>query len=272
MKLAVQQTLVPGDSLVEKFRHAADYGFDGVELAAWGFAGLPWEASDEIQAAMAQTGLPVSSLCTMGRDDFVHPDPGERKKRLEGLVKMLRLAEAVGARGVVALPIRPPLHLPDLSPVADEHTLITQLALSTLASALEQTSGMQSRIFLEPLNRYEAYYLRKVSDAVALCEVIGDERLQAMGDLFHMSIEEADIGAALRAAGSCLGHIHLADTNRLEPGQGHMDYVTAFRALRAIEYGGWLSLECGLSGGHDRVLPATVKVLRRAWEEAAADA
>ena len=39
MKLAVQQTLIPGDSLVEKFQRAAEYGYGGVEPAAWGFSG-----------------------------------------------------------------------------------------------------------------------------------------------------------------------------------------------------------------------------------------
>ena len=52
----------------------------------------------------------------------------EREARLNGLVRNLRLADAVGAAGVIALPIRQPLHLPDLSPVASETILITQSA------------------------------------------------------------------------------------------------------------------------------------------------
>ena len=32
MKLAVQQSLLPGDGLSEKLQLAADYGFEGVEL------------------------------------------------------------------------------------------------------------------------------------------------------------------------------------------------------------------------------------------------
>lgn len=262
MKLAIQQTLVPGASLNEKFEKAAAYGFDGVELAAWGFSAPAYEFEDEIREAVAESGLPVSSFCTMGGDDFVHPDPAERAKRLDGLVRMLQLADAVGARGVVALPIRPPVHLPDLSPVADERTLITQVAVEMLKAAIDRTQGCEARIFLEPLNRYEAYYLRTVADAVALSEAVEAPRVQAMGDVFHMNIEEADMGAALRAAGGRLGHIHLADSNRIQPGKGHLDFGGVFRALLEIAYDGWMSMECGIEGDPQTALPETVAFLR----------
>ncbi|MGC9348313.1 MAG: TIM barrel protein [Anaerolineae bacterium] len=268
MKLAVQQTLVPGESLVEKFERAVDYGFDGVELAAWGFDGPMFEAQDEIETALAAVDLQVSTLCTMGGDDFVHPDPAEREKRLAGLVRMLKLADALGAGGVVALPIRPPVHLPDLSPVADEGALITALAKSTLERALRQTPGGSATIFLEPLNRYEAYYLRTLSDAAVLCDAVERERVRVMGDFFHMNIEEASMPTAVKRHAEYLGHIHLADSNRLLPGHGHLDFVSAFGALQEIDYGGWMALECGVPGDPDETLPQAVAFLKERWEEA----
>src|SRR5262245_24887928 len=124
MNLAIQHSLLSGTSLTEKFQHAAEYGFSGVELTAWGFDGPMPHYFNEIEQAVRASGIPVSSLCTMKPDDFVHPEPQERAKRLDGLVAMLELAETLNARGVVALPIRPPVQIPDLSPVADSHTLI----------------------------------------------------------------------------------------------------------------------------------------------------
>jgi len=268
MKLAVQHTLLPGDDLTEKFRIAAQLGYAGVELAAWGFAGPMADHVGEIRAAIAASGIPVSSLCTMGSDDFVHPDPAERKKRLAGLIRMLELADAVGARGVVALPIRPPTHLLDLAPVASERELITQVAVATLKAALEGTAGGQAVILLEPLNRYEAYYLRTLVDAARLCEAVGHPRVQIMADMFHMAIEEADIAASLRDAGQHVGHVHLADSNRLLPGLGHTDFVAPFAALKAMGFEGWLALECGVPGDAMETLATAASYLKACWASA----
>jgi sugar phosphate isomerase/epimerase len=270
MRFSVQQTLVPGDTLADKLRRAADYGFEAVELASWGFDGPMPDYRDEIESALAASGVQVSTLCSSGKDDFVHPDPEEREARLDRLVAMLELADALGAAGVVALPIRPPVHLPDLSPVADEHTLITELASSALERALARTSGGRAAIYLEPLNRYEAYYLRTLNDAAALCRFVDQPRAQMMGDLFHMNIEEAHMTTSLRVVSAHLGHIHLADTNRLLPGHGHMDFTNVFRALHEIEYEGWMALECGVPGDPDATLPRALEVLKDAWVAAGA--
>jgi sugar phosphate isomerase/epimerase len=259
---------LPGETLVEKFRAAAQFGYAGVELTAWGFPGPMPDFASDIRAAIETSGVPVSSLCTMGSDDFVHPDPAERKKRLAALIRMLELADGVGARGVVALPIRPPTHLPDLSPVASERQLIAQVAVAVLKAAVESTPGGRAAIFLEPLNRYEAYYLRTLADAASLCTEAGHPRIQIMADMFHMSIEEADIAASLRAAAGRVGHLHLADSNRLLPGHGHTDFVNAFAALKEINFEGWLALECGVPGNPAQTLPAAAAFLKTCWDQA----
>lgn len=268
MNLAIQHSLLPGTSLTEKFQHAADYGFSGVELTAWGFDGPMSHYINEIEQAVRASGIPVSSLCTMKSDDFVHPEPQERAKRLDGLVAMLELAETLNARGVIALPIRPPVQIPDLSPVADSHTLITQLIIAMTKSAVERTSSKKAQIFLEPLNRYEAYYLRTVGHAAELCKQIGSSRVQVMADLFHMSIEEANIARALREIKGYVGHVHLADSNRLLPGHGHTDFVAPFRVLKEIGFSGWLSIECSIPGDPTQTLPVAASYLRQRWAEA----
>jgi sugar phosphate isomerase/epimerase len=270
MKLAIQHTLIPGDSLRERFERAAGWGFDGVEVVAWGFSGPMVDHHAEIEAASCASGLPVSSLCSMGSDDFVHTDLAERTRRLAGLVRMLELADALGAAGVVALPIRAAHSLPDFSPVMDERTLITQLAVASLRSALERTAGGRAGIFLEPLNRYEARYLRTVTQAADVCRAVGDPRVKVMADLFHMSIEEVNLAAALRAEAGLIGHVHLADSNRLLPGQGHTDFVPPFSALREMGFAGWCALECGIGGDPAEALPQAVRFIRTCWDRAGA--
>jgi sugar phosphate isomerase/epimerase len=84
-----------------------------------------------------------------------------------------------------------------------------------------------------------------------------------------MNIEEADLGDALRSAGSWLAHLHLADSNRLEPGMGHLDLRPVFAALAQLGYRGFASFElAALSGEADVVLPRAVEHVRAAMRAA----
>jgi sugar phosphate isomerase/epimerase len=74
-------------------------------------------------------------------------------------------------------------------------------------------------------------------------EQIGSPNLNILADTFHMNIEEVDIAASLRGAGSKLGLIHLADSNRQAPGYGHLDFRGVIKALQDIHYQGYLSFE-----------------------------
>ena len=126
-------------------------------------------------------------------------------------------------------------------------------------------------MILEPLNRKEAFYLRLVGDAAAICRDAGSEGVRCMGDFWHMQEETSDY-AAFMAAGSYLQHVHIASRgNRVMPGEdGEADrYTDGFRALKEMEYPYYVSFECGCRG-EDRAAALTdaVNLLRSQWEEA----
>ena len=89
-----------------------------------------------------------------------------------------------------------------------------------------------------------------------------------MADLYHMNIEEANLAASIRDNSTFIGHVHLADSNRLLPGHGHTDFVEPFRALRTSGFEGWCALECSVPGEPTETLPAAVRFIRDAWEQA----
>ena len=64
-----------------------------------------------------------------------------------------------------------------------------------------------------------------------------------MPDVFHMNIEDAQIGESLIRHGELVFYIHLADSNRLAPGQGHLDFDDVFTGLQAANFDGWASIE-----------------------------
>ncbi|GAB4514674.1 MAG: sugar phosphate isomerase/epimerase [Anaerolineae bacterium] len=268
MRLGIQHTMLRGATLSERFQRASQYGFAGVELATAGFEGSIFDHVDEIQDAMRASGLPVVSICTSREDDLIVPDREEREARKERLVQLLQLAEKLGAAGVVCVPIRPPTRLPDLSPVASEEDLIERLLVVLLQEVIAATPDLDAAIFLEPLNRYEARYLRTLEHAARVSRAVGHRRVRILADLFHMNIEEADPVAALRSVDSRLGHVHLADSNRLLPGHGHTDFPAVLQALKRSGFGGWMVLECGVPGQPDKTLPACVSFLKELWQRA----
>ena len=73
---------------------------------------------------------------------------------------------------------------------------------------------------------------------------IPGKNIKYLADTFHMNIEEVDIGAGFRRAGSKLGYVHLVDSNRQLPGQGHLPMREVLRSLADIGYDGCLSFEC----------------------------
>jgi sugar phosphate isomerase/epimerase len=117
-------------------------------------------------------------------------------------------------------------------------------------------------VLLEPLNRYEDHMVNRVSQAAEICRAVGLEAAKVMADSFHMNIEEDDLADALRDGGELIGHVHIADSSRLQPGTGHLNWQGVMGVLHGIRYDGWLAMECGLRGEPQDVLPHVVELLR----------
>lgn len=260
IRLAVQQALLPGSTPMEQFRHAAEFGFAGVELNHSDRFDVRLE-HDLIADASSATGVAVAAICTTGMQDPVHPDHDERDRRVGELAELVDVASALGAAGVVSVPIRPAVAFPD-APLPD-------LAIEIYRRVGEACGPGDATIFLEPLNRYEATFLNRVGQAAMLARMVDHPRVRALADLFHMNIEETGLAEPVTEAGDLLGHVHLADNTREEPGAGMLDFRPFFRALRHAGYPGWLGLECrNLSGPPEVALPACVRYLESAWQEA----
>lgn len=126
-------------------------------------------------------------------------------------------------------------------------------------------------VILEPLNRREAFYLRQVADAASICRDINNPGVTCLGDFWHMTWEETSDMGAFISAGDYLQHVHIASRERRSvPGEdGAADnYVDGFRGLKMIGYNKYVSYECGIQSEREVVVPASLELLRKQWEEA----
>jgi len=259
VRLGLQDKFAPGASLAAKLANAQRFGFDALELSV-----------DPITAAAeaVRSHVPVSAICGGYRGWLIDPDADSRRRAVEDLSQLADLAGELGC-GCVVVPIwGRTRNLPNIGTgrTREEDERIFVDAMTRLAQRAERAG---SRLFIEPLNRYQNDVCQTVAEALALRDRIGSDAVFVMGDVFHMNIEESDLGAPLRAAGKWLGHVHLADNQRREPGTGHLDLRPVFAALAAIRYDGFASFElAALSGQADEVLPRSVGYVRALMAEA----
>src|SRR5690606_24433195 len=115
-----------------------------------------------------------------------------------------------------------------------------ETALGYLSDALEELGqhAEQYRVPLlyEPLNRNESNLLNTAADTLHFVDRLATKNVRVLCDLYHMSLEESDIPAALKAMGSRLGHLHFVDSNRRPAGCGTLDYGPIVAALEQIGY------------------------------------
>lgn len=88
-------------------------------------------------------------------------------------------------------------------------------------------------VYLEPLNRYQDHMINTPADARRYIEENGLKHVQIIGDFYHMNIEEDSLTDALHQHRDLLGHVHIADNHRYQPGSGSLDFASLFAQLRA---------------------------------------
>ena len=152
------------------------------------------------------------------------------------------------------------------------HTLQTrEFLVEQLHELGEYALKCGTTVILEPLNRGEAFYLRQVADAAAICRDSGSAGVKCLGDFWHMQEETSDYAAFMAAGSEYLQHVHVASRGRrIMPGEdGQADnYVDGMRALKEIGYDKYISFECGTSGDRAVTVPAAVSLLREQWSKA----
>jgi sugar phosphate isomerase/epimerase len=261
VKLACQEHLIPGEDLAAKWRFVAEAGYEAIELHAHGDYALRGRMEELRRARRGGAELPTACVIM---DHFIGDFDAERRRNaIDNVTSMLSVVASIEGFGVITpaaygmFSRRLPPYDPPRTPEEDRAVL-----LEGLTELGEHAAREGVCVLLEPLNRYEDHMVNRLDQGVSLCEEVGLSSVRVMGDLYHMNIEEDDIAASIRGAGGRLAHVHLADSNRAQPGAGHTDFGAAFAALRAGGFEGYMALECGLRGEARAVLREVAAFLR----------
>ncbi|WHZ02682.1 sugar phosphate isomerase/epimerase [Neobacillus sp. YX16] len=245
MKLGTQNQAFFPENIKEKFHYIKEIGFEGFEIDGK----LLVDHLDEVKEAIAETGIPVTTACG-GYSGWIGDFIEER--RLNGLEEIKQILEAlkeVGGKGIV-VPAAWGMFTYRLPPMASprsqngDRKAVTE-SLVYLDKVAEETG---TTIYLEPLNRYQDHMINTLADARSYIEENGFKNVKIIADFYHMNIEEDNISEALRKNRDLVGHIHLADNHRFQPGSGSLDFKKHFHTLKEDGYEGFLTIECRVRG------------------------
>ena len=261
LRLSFQEGTAPGESLNEKFDYMEKLGIVGFEPHGKQLL----KRAEEFRQALSGRNIKVSAICA-GFDGFIlAEDPAVKASFDSSMRELIAAAGEIGSTGVIMVPAF------NAQKPCRPHTMETRDYLCEQLHELgEYALKHNTTVILEPLNRKEAFYLRLVSDAAAICRDADSEGVKCMGDFWHMQEETSDY-AAFISAGKYLQHVHVASRGqRRMPGEdGQLDnYIDGMRALKELDYQHYISFECGTAADRNVVVPAAVELLRSQWEQA----
>jgi sugar phosphate isomerase/epimerase len=241
---------------------AADLGFDAVEL----FTASADAISPNRLAILAdQFGLKIAAVGT-GAGKVLHgltltdPDPAIRSKAVAFISDMMTFGARFGAPAIIGS-----MQGNAVPGVEKEQALAWLAEGLNILGKRAQEKGV--KLIYEPLNRYETNLINQLETGVDFLKSLETLSVVLLADLFHMNIEEVSLAESIRSAGSYIGHVHFADSNRRPIGRGHTDMSEVAAALKEIDYQGFISAEAFPWPDPDEAAKQTITAFKQYFGE-----
>lgn len=248
MKIAITWTsekrsfapLILTGKLAKCIEDASILGYQGIELAVRTGKDVSVE---EVSKLLSKYNMEVSAVTTgLARAEdglsFSDMDEKVRQQAVERVKEQIEFASKVKAPVILGL-LRGQLDM-------DEATRRNQLewVVDCFKECGNYARKLNVDIIIEPINRYETNFLNTVEETIEFTKKIDLPNIGIMVDTFHMNIEERDFAKSMDIGARYLKYVHLADSNRLAPGFGHLNFEKFINLLLNVGYEGYLSIEC----------------------------
>lgn len=216
-------------------RRLARCGYDSIEIS-----GEPEKYDTKaVRDLLREHGLKCWGAVTLmlGDRDLVAQDESQRAASVQYVKDCITMVKELEGEEITIVPSTVGKIKPQGSPEEE-----WRWAVESLKECYEHGLREGVRLALEPLNRFETYFLNRHDQALLLAQEVGPECGVCL-DAFHINIEEANSYQAIRNVGDKLVDFHVADNNRMAPGQGHWDWGRLIGTLKEIGYDGALTVE-----------------------------
>ena len=220
--------------LIEKVRKI---GFDSVELPLFNLSAVDVRSTKK---ALADSGLGVTACSVIPAGmSLISTNASKRKAAMDHMLATLDISKELGVEAIAG-----PLY----SPVGElvgraRNEAEWKNAVKSLRKLADRAEELDIRLAVEPINRFETYFLNICEDAVRLCKEVSSSHLGILYDTFHANIEEKDPVAALKKCGKYLFHVHTCENDRGIPGTGLVHWDATMKTLKSMGYKGYCTIE-----------------------------
>lgn len=211
-------------------------GFDGAEICISDYCNLDIkQISKQLQAHQLDCST-ISTGQARGRENISLLQEGEGKQ-----IAIHRLKEHIDAAALLGSKVTLGL----LRGRAADTEGKKRLA-DSLTDVLIYAQKKNVVILIEAINRYETNVLNTAWETRDFIEnqLEGNPNVGILWDTFHANIEDARLEETISVMGNRLKHVHMADSNRMFPGYGHLDFEEIFQLLNDFGYEEYCSFEC----------------------------
>jgi len=234
MELAIHNWM-RAEPLNETVRRIADLGYSHLEIQ-----GAPERYdTQKTKQLLNDHGISCWGSVTLMLEDrnMLAKDTAKREKSIQYVLDLAKMVNELGGSVISLVPATVGKLVPEGHPEEE-----WEWAVEGIQKVYEYTESVGIRIGIEPINRFETYFINRGDQALALAEAVGPNCGVCL-DTFHMNLEEDDLFEAIRRAKGRLVNFHVADNNRMAPGMGKLDWQKITDTLREIDYDSVLSVE-----------------------------
>jgi D-psicose/D-tagatose/L-ribulose 3-epimerase len=231
-------------------------GYDGVEIPVFEGDAAHYR---ELSKVLNDNGLAATTVTVIPDEEHnpISPKAEHRNAGLDYLKWAIDCSQALGAE-VICGPFYQPLGAFSGKAASDQER---RWGLEVHRKAADYAKQANIILAVEPLNRFEAYFLNLVDDAARYARQVGSSSFGILYDTFHANIEEKDPVGCIGRNIDQIKHVHISENDRGIPGTGHIDWPGTFKELRRCNYDGWLTVEA-----FGRALPA-LAAATRVWRD-----
>jgi sugar phosphate isomerase/epimerase len=273
LKFAICNELFQGWSLERIFDYTSQLGYDAVEIAPFTISEdirtVGKEERRRIRENAASHNLDVTGihwlLVTPKGLHLTHPDERVRRRTTQYLCELIKFTSDIGGKFLV---FGSPQQRNMMDGVSKGQAWNFAKEIFSECSRFAKDYG--AVICVEPLARHLTNFINTAEEAIRLIEEVSHPNLRLILDVFSMLDEEKPMDEIIRSGKDYLAHFHANDANRLGPGFGEVDYKPIVKALKEINYRGFVSVEVfDFTPGPEEIARRSLESLRKFWGEKA---
>ncbi|MCX7643411.1 MAG: sugar phosphate isomerase/epimerase [Armatimonadetes bacterium] len=268
IKFAICNEIFQGWKVEDAFAFIKDVGYEGVEIAPFTLAERVEQISAKerrrVRELAEKFGLEIVGLhWLLVSPPGMHlttPDDSVREQTKAYFRELICFCADLGGRVMVVGSPKQRALVP-----GDTYEAAWERAKAFFADLLPLAEKLNITLCIEALPN-ETDFIPTLDEAIRFVREMNHPNLQTMVDVKSAVNEGLKLDEAVRKAVPYLKHVHANDVNRLGPGMGEVDFAPLAKALKEINYEGFVSVEVfDFSPGAERIAKESLDYLRRVF-------